>query len=359
MRHTAAEGLGRASGKLKATLRKRILAARLAGEEYLPAIRELCAAYDVSLDTVRRAINSLVAEGLIVAEPRRGYRIVQAPAAEADLPVAYVLSLSPGATGWDQFHQLLQNCFQVVAAQRGWPLLALSAERGRHEAVLQQLRATRSFGVILDSFDRELIDALSSIDLPVVMADSWDEHAEVDAVIQDNYRGGYLAAEHLIRSGHRELAWFGPVEESSMSRERFGGACAALAMAGLPAPKLCPNLPLGAEEPQAEDKARYFLTMMHNPTAVLALWAPLAVGLETAARKRRLEFGRDIHVVTWSPVEAFEGRMPAAEIPSKPAITWSVMEMARAALARLAERRNTPGLPAVRVSVPTRLVTKP
>jgi DNA-binding GntR family transcriptional regulator len=62
------------------------LRTRLAGDEFppgssLPSEAQLCAEYHVSRNTVRRSLDQLAAEGLIVAQPGRG-RIVPLPSTD-------------------------------------------------------------------------------------------------------------------------------------------------------------------------------------------------------------------------------------------------------------------------------------
>src|SRR5712671_6846375 len=63
-------------------LRADLLSCRFEPDERLN-ISELCAAMGVSLGAVREALSRLTAEGLVVAEPQRGFRV--APISAEDL----------------------------------------------------------------------------------------------------------------------------------------------------------------------------------------------------------------------------------------------------------------------------------
>ena len=360
MSRTGAARLGRASQKLAAELRKRIESGKLAGGDYLPTVRDLCSDHGVSIDTVSRALKSLEGDGLIVAEPRQGYR-VQARAGDPlkGHPVAYVPAVLPQGAESEAFQEMLSGAFQRAAAERGWSLLGVSASGATPAQIMEQLRTARACGVILDNMDRELLALVERAGMPAVMVDAWEEHTRLDVVVQDNYRGGYLAAEHLAEKGHERVAWFGPVGDSPLSRERFGGACAAMAAAGLKPPETYQlNFPGGLTDEERRGRARKLLTTKECPRGVLALWGPLCAAVVSAGRELGLEPGRDLDVVGWSPEEAYVKVFTAAferrgDLP--PTILWSAEEMARTAVARLGQRRENPDLPPLRVSVSTRL----
>jgi DNA-binding LacI/PurR family transcriptional regulator len=360
MSRTAAAGLGRSSRKLAGELGKRIRSGKLAAGDYLPTVRELCSEHSLSIDTVSRALKSLEAEGLIAAEPRQGYRVLaRAGDPLQGHPVAYVPAVLPEGDESRGFHQMLGGAFQRAAAERGWSLLGVSASEATPAQIMEQLKTARVFGAVLDSMNRELLALVERAGMPAVMVDAWEEHTNLDVVTQDNYRGGFLAAEHLVEKGHQRVAWFGPVGDSPLSRERFGGACAAMAAAGLPAPQTYPlDFPGGLTDEERRERARKLLATEHRPRAVLALWGPLTAAVVAAARGLGMVPGRDLDVVGWAPEQAYREVFAAAferpeDLPA--AVVWSAEDMARTAVARLAQRRENPELPPLRINVPTRL----
>jgi LacI family transcriptional regulator len=333
---------------------------KLVGGDYLPTVRELCAEHGVSIDTVSRALKSLEAAGLIASEPRRGYR-VQARAGDPlkGFPVAYVPAIPPGPADPSHFYQMLNTAFQRAAGERGWSLLGINSAAARPAQIMGQLRTARAFGVILDNMNRELLALVEKAGMPAVMVDAWEEHTRLDVVVQDNYRGGYLAAEHLVQKGHKRVAWLGPVGDSPLSRERYGGACAALAAAGVRAPEIAPfDFPGGLTDDQRLERARALLAAEPRPKAVLALWGPVAVAVLNAARELGLVPGKDLDVLGWAPEENYDQVYAGTAgddgyVPTS--VVWSAREMAETAIARLGQRRENPDLPPLRINIPTDL----
>jgi DNA-binding LacI/PurR family transcriptional regulator len=324
--------------------------------DYLPTVRELSRRHRLACSTVHRALQTLVAEGLLAAESRQGYRVL--PGAGDPMrgcPVAYVFSAaeeSPPLTS--SYHRSLLGAFQGAAAARGWTLLSTIAAPADSAALLEKLRASRAAGLVLDMHDLGLIDALLGAGLPAVLVNSWREDVAMDTVMQDGQQGGLQAAAYLAGRGHRRMAWFGPMASTGHGLDRFGGALLGLRRAGLPAPE--EHITAEGESGLAE-RARRLLSASDRPSGVIALWQGEALALARAAAELNLSIGKDFEMVGWCREEEYEEsyapRFRPGEVP--PTVVWSAAAMAEAALDRISLRRSDPAKPALRIKIPTRL----
>jgi LacI family transcriptional regulator len=59
----------------------------------------------------------------------------------------------------------------------------------------------------------------------VVIERNLSESKAVDAVLADNYQGGYLATQHLLTLGHRRIACILGPSNVTPSAERVAGYC--------------------------------------------------------------------------------------------------------------------------------------
>ncbi|MHC4917585.1 MAG: hypothetical protein ACYTGB_19085, partial [Planctomycetota bacterium] len=86
-------------------------------------------------------------------------------------------------------------------------------------------------------------------------------------------------------------------------------------------------------------------------------WHNLALAIKDAADELGLKLGRDLHLVGWCAEEAVDEiyTLVFGKAALPPLVTWSVRTMAETVVARLAERRENPDLPALRVKVPVTL----
>jgi len=306
--------------------------------------------------TARRALKALESEGLVSARPGKGYQVM-ARAGDPSLgcPVAFLLSRESIIGGWDFLYRALGDNLQRCAEERGWELLSLLSTRDRIGKVLTQIKETRAWGLVIDSAYPEVLSAATSAGMPVVAIDSWDQNAGYDAVVQDNFAGGALAADYLIEKGHERIAWLGSGYRTYHANSRYGGAASVLARKGL-------TFSHTIYESLASDDllahARKLLSGKNRATGLLALWRPLAAAVHQAARDLGLKPGKDFDFVGWCAQEVYEKQFKpifnGGYVP--PTVTWSAAAMAETAINRLEQRRTRPDMTPARITVPARLV---
>jgi DNA-binding LacI/PurR family transcriptional regulator len=331
---TAASKVSRGSAELVASIRADIEGGAYRPGQFLPSAREICGNFNVSAETVRRGLKILEGEGLLVAEPRQGFRVVlpQGPELQKN-PLAYVTDFRPEMTEAQPANWAIRNSLQDISGQRGWTTLGVYAG-GEIARVAGQLRRARVWGAIIDTLNRDLVRAVTDLELPAVMVNSWVENGDVDTVIQDNYQGGFLAAAHLLESGARRIGWVGPQEEFCHSRERFAGAAACLSMAGKTIESR-DTLKLAGKS--SAQKLKKILSRPDRPEAMLVFWKGAAALTAQVARELGLQLGRDLLLIGWCVEELFESEHLAVFAGSvlPPAIVWKAAEMTRSALQRL------------------------
>jgi DNA-binding LacI/PurR family transcriptional regulator len=345
----------RSSGRLADLIRGQILSNEYRAGILLPSERVLAREHGMGSRTVRRALKILEAEALIAAEDRRGYRVLaKAHDPERGCPLAFVVS-DPEISDDRQrgFYGTMLAELQRAAAKRQWSLLGVGREGRSAGEIIDHLRAARAGGVVVDTLDPELLRALKAAGMPAVAANAWRDDLELDAVLQDSFTGGLLAAKHLVESGHRRIAWVGLEVVGDMSLhvvERFSGAVGGLARAGVVLPARM-RVEVGEGELDvARERVRRLLSAPNRPTAVLALWQGMSGAVASAAKDAGLKIGRDLDVVAWR-IEEESGAVGRA----CPSILWSVRELAEMCIIRLAQRRADPNLPVTKTRIPTRL----
>jgi len=346
---------GRTATGLTAVLKERIVSGRIPAGDLLPSVRTLSEEQGLSCKTVHRALRLLAADGFVAAEPCRGYRVLaRANDPDRGCPIGYVLSAQMAGQEWTGFNRLLLTSLQSAAARRGWSMLGVGAKQIAAPQVIEQCRASRAWGVIVDVHSPQLVELARRAGLAAVMVDAWHPEADCDAVLQDNAHGGMLAAGHLVAAGCRRVGWVGLVTESVHSMDRFSGASLALRKAGL---KLREADIAEVPEEGTRAAVRKLLSRADRPDGLLALWRGAALEAAAAAGELGLVIGRDLQLVGWCAEEQYaEGWLPHfAAGAAPPAVSWSIATLAEAAVARLAERRANPGMPRLRLGVAPRL----
>jgi LacI family transcriptional regulator len=329
--------------------------------QFLPSERQLVSTHGWSGKTVRRALKILESEALIVAESRRGYRVV-ARALDPDkgCPLAFVVS-NPRGIGTEYFYRRIQGELQVAAGRRGWSLLGVGAEGKTPGEIAEQLQTARACGVIVDSVNPVLLELFGRIGIPVVMVDAWLAGAAFDAVIQDSFAGGLLAVSHLIERGHRRIGFLGHALAGADLQviERYCGVVGGMLRAGLVLPgEMIAEGPFGNPAGMLQ-AARELLSRPNRPEAVLALWQGATVAVARAARELGLVVGRDFEMVGWSTTEDYESEFlpnfPEGNVPA--AVVWSVADLAETCIGVLMQRRAGPRMPTALTRIPMRVKT--
>jgi GntR family transcriptional regulator, arabinose operon transcriptional repressor len=344
---------GRECTRVAESLREMIGNGAFERGQYLPPLRELSRQFEVAGETARKALKQLEREGLLRAEARHGYRVMDQRKQEREgFPVA-MISESDDPHGASSSTQSIAHAFQKAGSAAGFPVLGMyTGLQPDVDKVVKQLTASRTCGVLTDTSSLELVRRIRGMGLPVVMVNSWEEVERVDVVQQDNYRGAFLGAREVAQLGSKRVAWIGHKVRSAHGRERYAGAVAGLASMGL---ELDSNLCVRTTLSEAEEDIAALLSRKDRPDAILAYWRNLAIDACRASKKLGLQVGRDVHIVGWTAEEiveeSYDPHFPEDSTP--PVILWKADAMATAALTRVEELMDNPRLPPKRILVDT------
>jgi len=172
------------------------------------------------------------------------------------------------------------DSMQTTLADAGYQLIVASHEYdpGTETAAVRALIERGVDALLLVGTDhaRSLWSLIETTTIPVVL--TWSLHRRLDSVGFDNFEAGRLAAEHLLRLGHRRLGVIsGRLTHNDRARSRLKGIRAALAAVELEASALSVvqhRFGLGG----GRDGMTAFLAMTHRPTAVIGGNDLMAVG---------------------------------------------------------------------------------
>lgn len=260
---------GRVAARVAAAVRNQITSGQVAVGQYLPRVLDLSRTHNVSPETARRAMKLLEAERWVRGFRGHGFRVLtRSEEAERAAVVAFVFH---GASADDQLEvrDHLLGALHRAAADRGWSVFGISPQKVATDEAVEELKAARVSGLILDTANKRIISQMDRLGLPVVMIEEWSSDRRIDSVRQDDFEGGFRAAKYLAERGHRRICWFGPLVDSSQSIERWAGAVAALRDRIGPLP---PELTVNFAAAGADERLQSLLAAPERPTAILALW---------------------------------------------------------------------------------------
>ncbi len=206
-----------------------ILNGRFGPGEPLPTAKELMDRFGASHPTLRRALRSLAARGIVVRN-HRGYRVAVSSAPQAASAVGLV---APGVSPHDFVapFPLLAEVLRTTeeqAARANVRLLLFDFERRRFEGT--------PLGVILLAVGMGGLDfgaaysAVAALDMPVtVLAEGLEALLPTSSrrvqVIRfaSSRQDGAGVGRFLLQQGHRHIAYISPVHGADWSQERLAG----------------------------------------------------------------------------------------------------------------------------------------
>jgi GntR family transcriptional regulator, arabinose operon transcriptional repressor len=194
-------------------VRNRIEEGVLIPGEKLLSESQLCAKFGVSRNTVRQAISSLAAEGLV--ESIRGVgtfcrnRLPLSPLSANIGVVAFFISSYI-------YPEIIRGCYNTLS-RKGFNLLLNQSEYNleQERAILMDLRKKKVGGIIItpiygagDRSNALLLEEIQDEGTAVVLCDDWFPGRSFSSVILDYQTCGEEAAAHLWRKGHRRIGIF-------------------------------------------------------------------------------------------------------------------------------------------------------
>lgn len=222
-------------------LRQEIENGQYSNQQLLPTEQLLCRRFQISRQTVRRALSLLESEGLITRRQGSGSRLREhkEPEALLNCSIAVVTTYISDYI----FPSILRGTETVLAANSSAPLLfatqnQLSVER----KILQTLLTMKELdGVLVEGTKTALPNP--NLDLYQKLIDRgvrlvfingvYPELAHIPSVLADNYGGGRLLTEHLYRHGHQNIAGIFKIDDMQGTL-RYAGYAEALRDLGLP-----------------------------------------------------------------------------------------------------------------------------
>lgn len=300
-------------------LRGRILGGHYAVGDKLPSEGELSQEYSVSAITVKRALDLLRADGLIVRRPRLGTFVTSAtpaepPAAPGRPLIGCVLTNFDDTFG----SRVLEGLLAGAGLDDHLVLKRSSGDVEAEDASIRSLLDAGVTGLVLQPSSSEYIPpaALELVTrrFPLVILDRVFDGIPVSAVRSDNLAGAMSATAHLLDLGHRTVGFISSASHVSTSEERRNGWVHAHAAYHLTLPDDAELRTLGSTVPgstvtKEEDLERLVAFVRAHPevTAYLAAEYNLALLLREACARLGLRVPQDVSVVCFDhPDAAFD-----------------------------------------------------
>jgi LacI family transcriptional regulator, galactose operon repressor len=288
-------------------------------------LRDVASRAGVASSTISRYLNG----SLELPSPTRNR--VQAAIAELNYrPNALARSLQAGRSHIlglilpdlsNPFFTSVADAAAAAAYREGYSILlcATGNDPNREAHYVNLLVAGQLDGLIYLGAHRRnsALETMRRTELPIIIVDEEIEGVAGGRLFVDNRRGGYLATEHLLHLGHRNIAFIGGEADLLTTVERRRGYEDALLERGLiPHPN---STVLGEYTTEFGARAAQLLLTDVAPTGIFAASDVVAIGVLQVARQLGLTIPEDLSLVGFDDIPMAEMLAPPLTTIRQPA----------------------------------------
>ena len=246
---------------------------------------------------------------------------------------------------------------QAEARARGY---FLTLHEITSDAELQSVvedAANRHFAGLLvlgggDLTDQHVLQ-LTAANRPTVLVDNFVYGQQLDCVLPDHVTAGFLATDHLIRLGHRRIAFLAGAQKYKPLTHRLEGYLGAMFSAGLEVDPVLIPAPVSGTPRKGYLQMKQLLALPSPPTAVVAVSDKSAFGALEAIREANLRVPDDVALVGIDDVLE-----SAHTDPPLTTVAWPKRELGMLAVRQLLHRMRHPESPPLKTLVYSRLVVR-
>lgn len=173
--------------------------------------------------------------------------------------------------------------------------------RKEEEKMVDRLINTGIDGILVavsnDTENEDHLRKLVEMNIPHVFFDKVPEDIKGPKVLIDDFKGAYLATQHLIEQGYLNIAHIKGQEGSRNAHFRYSGYLKALADNGIKYPiDLVWQCCYGTEE-EGFEIGNSLLKLKNPPDAYFTVNDEIAVGLISAFNKKKIRIPDDVGIV--------------------------------------------------------------
>ncbi len=283
----------------------------LKGSEHMATIKDVAKLSGVAVSTASYALNNSTKvseetrQKVIAAAKELNY---QKNGLASDLKrtstntIALILSDLSGP-----YYSELIKGVQDVASTNGYDLIACSSIGGAQSTAVKFLREKRVDGVIILAHnidDKTILDSARE-GFPIVVLDRSVQSDHVVQIEVDNEHGAFMATEHLIEKGSRDIAYVSGPYNSHDNELRFKGYQSALEKHGIEYRSKW-KVSGGFTREGGYQATKMLIAQKDVPQAIFYANDEMAIGGLQALNEKKLSVPDDISIIGFDDIQLSE-----------------------------------------------------
>jgi len=218
------------------------------------------------------------------------------------------------------FAEISRN-IEDIGFENGYAVILCNSDNKlfKQHKYLETLISKQVDGIVFISVKNDPIDhqKLLDSDIPMVVVDRDEADLKTDIVLVDNFKGGYIATNHLISLGHKDIACITGPSDTSPSADRVYGYKKALNELGIePKEDYIRVGNFGFES--GEILMEELLELDNPPTAVFVCNDMMAIGAIRTVKNFGLNVPDDISIIGFDNIPISEAISPMLTTISQP-----------------------------------------
>lgn len=196
---------------------------------------------------------------------------------------------------------------EEAAFEQGWlVLISNSARQDDRESVYLKLFAARQVDGLIVIPNGDVTERLLDLQhkgIWSVLLDQRSSGPTLMSVSLDDVRGGEIAMSHLLRQGHRQIAFVGGGRDRPLSQNRLSGAVNAISQSGLSIQLTVLEANPTIEGGESIGNKLVAMPAPDRPTAVFATSDLIAIEISHVLLRHGIRVPDDIAVVGYDDIE--------------------------------------------------------
>jgi len=203
------------------------------------------------------------------------------------------------------FYAEVLNGMEVATREKNYHIIFANTQRDykKEEEAINLLLAKRVDGLLIAPVqDRDDdINSLVEANIPFVVVGRDFENIELDAIYNDEVKGGFLATEYLIKKGHKRIALIDGFLYKSPAKGRLEGYKKALKKYGISMDDALVSVG-DIDVKDGYERTKQMLEKNLDFTAIFAYNDMMAFGAMQAIREKGLRIPEDIGLVGYDDI---------------------------------------------------------
>lgn len=281
----------------------------------LPGERTLARDLGYSYMTIRKAIENLVAEGILYKVPTKGTFVADRKQQKTKTgTIGYFLDSRIAGGLSSPYYSMIFNALEKETTRNGYSLIYFSDNDPPNlRKVFKKMD-----GIIATCFPRvePLIQEMKER-VPIVVIDNSAADKTIPSVIIDNFSAMIVAVDHLCSLGHERIGFMTGLEDSDVGKNRYAGYLSGLSKNGIDKD---PELVFRGNYTfrSGVGGVEYFLTLEQMPTAILCANDSMALGAINRLYQEDVKVPEEVSVIGFDDIDISSQIVPPLTTISVP-----------------------------------------